>query len=142
MVDSFVRGSQQPIPWVQNSTLMTLAACVKHWIGYSMPNGGTDREDAKISPWLMERFFVPPFRAAVAAGSISMMLNSGSVNGLPSTSNKYHIDVLLRTRLGWGDGMMMTDWQGASYIVGRGWGKNVPEVTRQIVEAGYAWPQF
>lgn len=102
-----------------------------------MPDGGTDREDAKIPLWMLERFFIPPFRAAIAAGSFSMMLNSGTVNGKAATASKELIDGLLRTRLGFKDGMVMTDWQGASYIVGRGWSKGIPETTKAIVDAGF-----
>jgi beta-glucosidase len=53
------------------------ATCLKHYIGYSFPTSGKDRTAALIPEIELREHFLPPFKAGVAAGSLTVMLNSG-----------------------------------------------------------------
>jgi beta-glucosidase len=53
------------------------ATCLKHYIGYSFPTNGEDRTAALIPEIELREHFLPPFEAGVAAGCLTVMLNSG-----------------------------------------------------------------
>eukprot|EP01046_Picozoa_sp_COSAG06_P119221 COSAG06_NODE_66462_length_254_cov_0.670968_1_plen_57_part_01 len=57
-------------------------------MGYSSPRTGHDRTDAWIPPAYLKQYFQPAFEAAVRNGATSVMINSGSVNGVPATQSK------------------------------------------------------
>ena len=64
--------------------------CLKHYVGYSAPVSGKDRTAAWISERMMREYFLPAFEEAVKAGSPTVMLNSGEVDGIPGHAN-YHL---------------------------------------------------
>jgi beta-glucosidase len=72
------------------------AACIKHYVGYSVPTSGRDRTPALIPEILLREHFLPPFEAAVKAGAITVMVNSAEVNGVPGHANgMFHFILLL-----------------------------------------------
>ena len=87
------------------------SATMKHYMGYSNPRTGHDRTDAWIPDAYLKQYFQPSFGAAVANGASSVMINSGSVNGVPTTQSKAILTSILRTELGCDDCLAVTDWQ-------------------------------
>jgi len=86
-----------------------IAASVKHYMGYSSARTGKDRTPAYISESeLREKCFVP-FKACVEAGALTIMVNSGSINGVPVHANHELLTKWLKEDLQW-DGMLVTDW--------------------------------
>ena len=45
-----------------------VAACGKHFLGYSDPRNGWDRTNALISDQRLQEFFRPSFQAAIDSG--------------------------------------------------------------------------
>jgi len=86
-----------------------VAACAKHFIGYSDPKSGWDRSPAEIPDQLLREFFLPPFKAAIDAGVKTIMVNSGELNGIPVHANPAILTNLLRKELGF-EGVVVTDW--------------------------------
>ncbi len=86
-----------------------IATSVKHYMGYSMPRTGKDRTPAYISVSDLREKCFAPFKACVEAGSLTIMVNSGSVNGVPVHANRELLTKWLKEDLGW-DGMLITDW--------------------------------
>ncbi len=87
-----------------------VAACMKHFVGYSVPNNGKDRAPANIPDIVLREYFLPPFREAVKTGVHTLMVNSGEVNGTPVHASKYLLTEVLRTELGF-KGVVISDWQ-------------------------------
>tara|TARA_B100000497_G_C7694627_1_gene423697 strand:+ start:2447 stop:4684 length:2238 start_codon:yes stop_codon:yes gene_type:complete len=87
-----------------------VASCMKHFLGYSWSFTGKDRTTAYIPETQMREYFLPTFEAAVEAGSLSVMINSGDVNGIPVHADKGILTDLLRTELKF-DGVAVTDWE-------------------------------
>ncbi|MCM1491272.1 MAG: glycoside hydrolase family 3 C-terminal domain-containing protein [Muribaculum sp.] len=86
-----------------------VAACLKHYMTYGNPTSGKDRTPASISaPDLREKYF-QPYKVAIEAGALSIMVNSGITNGLPFHANKELLTGWLKDDLNW-DGMIVTDW--------------------------------
>lgn len=107
MGSSAVRGYQGDDP--NHIPADRVATSVKHYMGYSMPRTGKDRTPAYISiSDLREKCFAP-FKACVEAGALTIMVNSGSVNGLPVHASHELLTKWLKEDLGW-DGMLVTDW--------------------------------
>jgi beta-glucosidase len=92
------------------NTPTTVAACMKHYIGYSAPYSGKDRTPSIIPETVLRETFLPPFKAAVDAGVKTLMINSGEINGVPVHSSKYLLTDILRGELGF-KGVAVTDWE-------------------------------
>ena len=86
-----------------------IASCPKHYMAYGMTNSGQDRTPAYVSiAELREKHFAP-FKAAIEAGALSIMVNSASVNGIPTHADYTLLTEWLKQGLNW-DGMIVTDW--------------------------------
>ncbi|MEO0899410.1 MAG: glycoside hydrolase family 3 N-terminal domain-containing protein [Bacteroidota bacterium] len=87
-----------------------VASCMKHYLGYSHPISGKDRTPAYIPEIQLRELFLPPFEAAVEAGSSTIMINSGEINGVPVHASSYLLTKVLREELGF-EGLAVTDWE-------------------------------
>ena len=87
-----------------------VAACMKHFVGYSLPRTGKDRTPAYLPEIQLREYFLPTFQAAIDAGASTVMINSGEINGIPVHANKAIITDLLRTEMGF-TGVAVTDWE-------------------------------
>jgi beta-glucosidase len=85
-------------------------SCMKHFVGYSMPLTGRDRTPAWIPEKYITELFLPPFEEAVKTGSLSVMINSGEVNGIPGHINHHLITEILKRKWGF-KGFAVTDWE-------------------------------
>ncbi len=101
---AFIRTYQNPA----HSAPYRLAACAKHFIGYSDPKSGWDRTPAEIPDQIMYEYHLPPFKSAIDAGVLTVMVNSGEVNGVPVHVSKRLLQGMLRDELGFG-GVLLTD---------------------------------
>ena len=86
-----------------------VASCAKHYLGYGAPRSGKDRTPAIIAPNELREKYFEPFRRAIEAGALSVMANSGSINGMPVHADYEMLTVWLKEGLNW-DGMIVTDW--------------------------------
>ncbi|MFY8035387.1 MAG: glycoside hydrolase family 3 protein, partial [Flexibacteraceae bacterium] len=98
--------------------ITAVAACMKHFIGYSGTNSGKDRTNAYIPETILRDVYLPPFRSAVNAGAKTVMINSGDINGIPVHANKKILTDLLRKELGF-EGLAVTDWEDITKLVNR-----------------------
>ncbi len=86
-----------------------IASCIKHFMGYGVPVSGKDRTPSSITDVDLREKHFAPFLAAVRAGALSLMVNSGNNNGMPFHANKELLTGWLKEDLGW-DGVIVTDW--------------------------------
>lgn len=86
-----------------------IAACPKHFMAYGMTNSGQDRTPAYVSVAELKEKHFAPFKAAVEAGALSIMVNSASINGVPTHADHELLTVWLKEGLGW-DGVIVSDW--------------------------------
>ena len=111
-----VKGFQGDDP--NNIGVNNIAACVKHYMGYSAPFSGKDRTPAYISPQDLREKYFAPYLAAIRAGALSVMVNSASVNGVPVHANAELLTKWLKEDLNW-DGMIVTDWADINNLFSR-----------------------
>ncbi len=113
-----------------------VGSCLKHYVGYSAPTTGHDRTPALIPEALLREYYLPPFAAAVRAGALSVMVNSGEVNGIPGHVNGFLLKDVLRGELGF-DGVVVSDWEDIKKLVGiHRAAATEKEATRLAVMAG------
>lgn len=111
---SMVNGFQGEDP----SDPYRVAATAKHFLGYSLPKSGHDRTVAWIPDRQLKELVIPSFRKAIEAGALTVMVNSGEINGIPVHANKEILTDLLRNDLGF-KGLAVTDWQDIIYLHSR-----------------------
>lgn len=86
-----------------------VATSLKHYMGYGAPFTGKDRTPAYIAPNVLREKYFEPFKAAVQAGALTIMVNSASINGVPVHASYEYLTQWLKKDLNW-DGMIVTDW--------------------------------
>lgn len=113
-----------------------VASCMKHFLGYAVPRNGKDRSSTYIPDIELHEYFVPPFRSGINAGSSTLMVNSGDINGIPVHASKELLTDLLRGKLGF-EGVVISDWQDVLKLVNRHHvAKDHKEAVYQSVTAG------
>ena len=86
-----------------------VGTCTKHYFAYGAPWTGKDRTPAYVSPQMLREKYFEPFKQATLAGSLTMMVNSASINGVPVHASYEYLTKWLKEDLNW-DGMIVTDW--------------------------------
>lgn len=95
-----------------------VASCLKHFMGYSAATSGKDRTTAYIPESQLREVHLPAFAAAIKAGAKSVMINSGTINGLPVHANHRIITEILKDELHF-NGVVVTDWADINNICNR-----------------------
>jgi beta-glucosidase len=113
-----------------------VAACMKHFVGYSHPASGKDRAPAYIPDIVLREYYLPTFQSAIDAGARTLMVNSADVNGRPLHASKYWLTEVLRNELGF-KGMVISDWEDVKKLHERHRiADSQKEAVRIAVEAG------
>ncbi|HEY3718436.1 MAG TPA: glycoside hydrolase family 3 N-terminal domain-containing protein [Jatrophihabitantaceae bacterium] len=93
---------------LQSSGIVT--ASVKHFAGYGAADSGLDRTPTDLSMRNLETNQLPSYAQAIGAGALTVMINSGSVNGVPVTGSHYMVTDVLRNQIGF-TGVAISDWR-------------------------------
>jgi beta-glucosidase len=118
------------------SSPTSVAASLKHYVGYSYPSNGGDRSPALIPEGTLREYFLPTFAGALKAGAHTVMVNSSEVNGIPGHANGYLLKDVLRGELGL-QGFVVSDWMDIKKLVSvHHIAANEKEATRIAVLAG------
>ena len=92
------------------SNKYSVAACMKHFVGYHATISGKDRTPAYIPDNVLKEYHIEPFKKAIEAGAKTIMINSGLINGLPVHADYNLMINVLRNELGF-EGVILTDWE-------------------------------
>ncbi|SDX03085.1 glycoside hydrolase family 3 N-terminal domain-containing protein [Flavobacterium degerlachei] len=95
-----------------------VASCMKHFIGYGSTTTGKDRTPSIIPERILRQYDLTIYQAAIKAGSKSIMVSSGEINGTPVHASKHLITDILKNELGF-DGVVVTDWKDIIYLYTR-----------------------
>jgi beta-glucosidase len=115
MAAAYVRGYQGSRLDAPDS----IAACAKHYVGYGAAEGGRDYNSTEISEHTLRQHYLPPFHAAVEAGTASLMSAFNSLNGVPSTANAFTLKQILRKEWGF-RGLVVSDWNSVGELIPHG----------------------
>ena len=86
-----------------------IEATIKHYIGYSMPEGGLNLGSGHIGEREMREYFLPPFVMCIKAGAMGVMNAYNEVDGVPSGVDPLWMTKVLREELGF-EGDVITDY--------------------------------
>ena len=90
----------------------------KHYFAYGAPWTGKDRTPAYLSPQMTREKYFEPFKQAALAGTLTMMVNSASINGVPVHASYEYLTKWLKEDLQW-DGFLVTDWADINNLFSR-----------------------
>ena len=130
MAEAMVRGYQGE---VLDTTSM--AACVKHFVGYGAAEGGRDYNSTFLTERQLRNFYLPPFEAAIKAGAMTLMTSFNDNDGVPSTGNAFVVKDILRGEWGF-DGLVVTDWDSMGEMIDHGFGADRKDVAEKAINAG------
>ena len=91
---AMVEGFQQGLG--QDGKPQGLASCVKHFAAYGAPEGGRDYNTVDMSERRLRQEYLPSYKEGVKAGCEMIMTSFNTVDGIPSTGNKWLMDEVLR----------------------------------------------
>jgi beta-glucosidase len=113
-----------------------VAATLKHYLGYAASDVGRDRTPANLTERQVREYHLPPFRDGVEAGAMSVMVNSGEIDGEPVHASRYWLTDVLRDELGF-EGVVVTDWLDVIFLHTRHRvAPTIKEAVRMAVDAG------
>ena len=92
------------------SNKYSVAACMKHFVGYHATISGKDRTPAYIPENVLTEFHIEAFKKAIDAGAKTVMINSGLINGIPVHADYNLLINVLRKKLDF-QGVILTDWE-------------------------------
>jgi len=115
-------------------SVVRMAACVKHFAGYGASEGGRDYNSTWIPEIQLRETYLPPFKAAIDAGSLSIMCAFNDLNGVPASANKHlNVDIL---RHEWQfDGVLVSDWASLQNMNNQGNSADLKEATKLCMDA-------
>lgn len=93
----------------------TIAACVKHFAGYGACESGKDYNTTNIPENELRNVHLPPFKAAIDAGAVSLMSSFSDIDGIPATANSFLLKKILREEWDF-KGMVVSDWDSISQL--------------------------
>jgi len=114
-----------------NSAVMS---CFKHFALYGAAEAGREYNTTDMSLVKMYNEYLPPYKAAVDAGSASVMCSFNEINGIPATANKWLLTDLLRNQWGF-KGFVVSDYTAVNEMMDHGIG-NVQTVSALALKAG------
>ncbi len=131
MAAAYVRGYQG----ARLDAPDTMAACVKHFVGYGAAEGGRDYNSTEISEHTLREFYLPPFQAAIQAGSATLMSAFNSLNGVPASANPFTLTEILRKEWRF-QGLVVSDWNSIGELRAHGIAADDATAARRAFLAG------
>jgi beta-glucosidase len=132
------RFAQAKVRGFQGSDLAaadSVAATAKHLAAYGAVTAGREYAAVDISERSLHEIYLPPFRAAVAAGVAAIMPAFHNLAGVPMTANAAALRDVVRKRWGF-EGVMVSDYGAVAELVVHGVAEDLPEAAALALRAG------
>lgn len=112
-----------------------IAACLKHFVGYSTVLGGRDYNEAEVSDWTLRNLHFPSFHSGIRHGAMTVMSGFNSLGGVPMAANRPMLDGVLRGEWCF-SGFVVSDWQAIEELVTWGFARDRGEASELALRAG------
>ncbi|WP_462265233.1 glycoside hydrolase family 3 N-terminal domain-containing protein [Mucilaginibacter sp.] len=113
----------------------SIAACLKHYVGYGLSEGGRDYHYADVSPQSLWETYMPPYLAGVKAGAATIMSGFNDISGIPASANHYTLTEVLKNRWGF-KGFVVSDWGSVEQLMNQGVAASRAEAGQKALMAG------
>jgi beta-glucosidase len=112
-----------------------VAACLKHFVGYSADVGGRDYNTTPITEFELRNVHLPPFLAGVNAGALSLMSSFNAIDGIPMSANPHTLTDVLRGQWKFG-GVVVSDWGAVGQEIAWGFARDDADAATLALRAG------
>ncbi|WP_113066174.1 glycoside hydrolase family 3 N-terminal domain-containing protein [Oleiagrimonas sp. MCCC 1A03011] len=112
-----------------------VAASVKHFAAYGAAEAGREYNTTDMSDIRLRQVYLPPYKAAIEAGSATVMSAFNALNGVPATANPYLLTDILRKEWGF-DGFVVSDYTSIMELTHHGIALTPAEATKKAIDAG------
>ena len=113
----------------------SLAATAKHFCAYGAVTAGREYASVDVSERTLREIYLPPFSAAVAAGTAAIMPAFIDIAGAPMTANAPLLQGWLRGDLGF-KGVLISDYNAIAELINHGLAGDVAEAAALALNAG------
>lgn len=113
----------------------TIAACLKHFVGYAASEAGRDYVYTEISDQTLWDTYFPPFKAGVEAGASTLMSSFNTISGIPASANHYTMTEVLKGMWGF-DGFIVSDWDAIKQLINQGMAEDERHAGALAMNAG------
>ena len=108
---------------------------VKHYAAYGQPEGGRDYGTTDMSEQRLRNLYLPPFKAAIDAGSDTAMCSFNAINGVPGCANKRLETDILKNEWNW-DGFIESDYTAVAELLNHGTAADPADAGAKALMAG------
>ncbi len=112
-----------------------IAACVKHFAAYGAPQAGREYHTVDMSERTLREVYLPPYKAAIDAGALTVMSAFNELNGIPATANHFLLTDVLRNEWGF-EGFVVTDFTSIMELMFHGVAGDTAEAAEIAIKAG------
>ena len=112
-----------------------VAACAKHFAAYGAGESGRDYNTVDMSVQKFFETYLPPFKAAIDAGAMTVMAAFNDFCGAPCTENSYLLKDVLREALGF-EGFVVSDATAVLELVAHRSAADLKEACEHAINAG------
>ncbi len=112
-----------------------IMACVKHFAAYGAPEGGREYNTVDISRYALWNYYLPPYKAAIEAGSATVMNAFNIVDAIPASGNSYLNKTILRDKWGF-KGFIVSDWGSFKEMIAHGHAANEADAAEKALMTG------
>ncbi len=113
----------------------SVAASVKHFAAYGAAEAGREYNTTDMSELLLRQVYLPPYHAAVEAGSATVMTSFNSLNGVPATADPFLLQTILRDEWGF-DGAVVSDYTAVMELTHHGIALDSAMASEKALTAG------
>lgn len=114
---------------------LSIAACLKHYVGYGASEAGRDYVYTEISRQSLWDTYLQPFEKGVQAGAATIMSSFNNISGIPASANHYTLTDVLRNKWGF-RGLMVSDWNAVGQLVSQNMAKDLKDAGQLALNAG------
>ena len=114
---------------------MSVAACLKHYVGYGASEAGRDYVYTEISRQTLWDTYLPPYKMGVDAGAATIMSSFNDISGVPGSANHYTLTEVLRNKWSF-KGMVVSDWGAIMQLQSQGLAKDLKDAGMYAMNAG------
>lgn len=112
-----------------------VAACAKHFTAYGAGESGRDYNTVDMSEQKLFETYLPPFKAAIDAGAVTVMAAFNDFCGVPCTENSYLLKDVLRKALGF-EGFVVSDATAILELIAHRSAADLKEACEHAINAG------
>ncbi|MEL1265541.1 beta-glucosidase BglX [Pseudoxanthomonas putridarboris] len=113
----------------------SLLATPKHFAAYGAVSAGLDYNFVDLAPQTLRDVHLPPFKAAIDAGALTLMSSFNDINGVPASANRELLTDLLRGEWKF-EGFVVSDYTSDLELIAHGYASDEADAAKKALTAG------